>query len=56
MHVFDYSFLDTGLLPAEMVTLSSTVAAFGVISEERREKILSRSISRLQVKIWQKEK
>ena len=36
MHVFDYSFLDTGLLPAEMVTLASTVAAFGAISDERR--------------------
>ena len=37
MHVFDYSFLDTGLLPAEMVTLTSTIAAFNAISNERKE-------------------
>ena len=37
MHIFDYSFLDTSLLPAEMVTLTSTIAAFNAISNERKE-------------------
>lgn len=37
MHIFDYSFLDEGLLPAEIVNLTSTIAAFNAISETRRE-------------------
>ena len=32
MHIFDYSFLDDGLLPAEIVNLTSTVSAFHAIS------------------------
>lgn len=38
MHIFDYSFLDEGLLPAEIVNLTSTISAFNAISGERKEK------------------
>lgn len=38
MHIFDYSFLDNGLLPASIVNLTSTISAFKAISGERREK------------------
>ena len=38
MHIFDYSFLDKGLLPAEIVNLTSTISAFNAISGERKEK------------------
>ena len=38
MHIFDYSFLDKGMLPAEIVNLTSTISAFNVISGERKEK------------------
>ncbi len=38
MHIFDYSFLDNGLLPAEIVNLTSTIAAFNAISGTRKEK------------------
>lgn len=37
MHIFDYSFLDEGLLPAEIVNLTSTIAAFNAISGTRKE-------------------
>ena len=30
MHIFDYTFLDEGLLPAEIVNLTATIAAFNV--------------------------
>jgi hypothetical protein len=36
MHIFDYGFLDDGLLPAELVNLTSTISALNAISEERR--------------------
>ena len=36
MHIFDYSFLDDGLLPAEIVNLTSTIAAFNAISGTRK--------------------
>lgn len=36
MHIFDYSFLDNGLLPAEIVNLTSAIAAFDGISNERK--------------------
>ena len=38
MHKFDYSFLDEGVLPAELVNLTSTISALNAISEERRDK------------------
>ena len=38
MHKFDYNFLDEGLLPAEIVNLTSTIAAFNAISGERKDK------------------
>ena len=38
MHIFDYSFLDNGVLPAEIVNLTSTISALNAISEERRDK------------------
>ncbi len=38
MHKFDYSFLDEGLLPAEIVNLTSTISAFNAISGERKER------------------
>ena len=37
MHIFDYSFLDEGLLPAEIVNLTSTISAFYAISGTRKE-------------------
>lgn len=37
MHIFDYSFLDEGLLPAEIVNLTATIAAFNAISGIRKE-------------------
>ena len=37
MHIFDYSFLDEGLLPAEIVNLTATIAAFNAISDTRKE-------------------
>ena len=41
MHVFDYGFLDDGLLPAELVNLTSTISALNAISEERRGRNLT---------------
>lgn len=38
MHRFDYSFLDEGVLPAEIVNLTATISALNAISEERRDK------------------
>lgn len=38
MHIFDYTFLDEGLLPAEIVNLTSTISAFNAISTERKER------------------
>ena len=35
MHIFDYSFLDNGLLPAGIVNLTATISAFKAISGER---------------------
>ena len=37
MHIFDYSFLDEGLLPAEIVNLTATITAFNAISDMRKE-------------------
>ncbi|MBE5901111.1 MAG: Fic family protein [Lachnospiraceae bacterium] len=37
MHIFDYSFLEEGVLPAEMVNLVSSIAAFNVLAMERKE-------------------
>lgn len=37
MHIFDYSFLDDGLLPAAIVNLTSTIAAFNAISGTRKD-------------------
>ncbi len=37
MHIFDYSFLDEGLLPAEIVNLTATITAFNAISYTRKE-------------------
>ena len=37
MHIFDYSFLDEGLLPAEIVNLTATISAFNAISDTRKE-------------------
>ena len=39
MHIFDYSFLDEGLLPAEIVNLTSTIAAFNAISGTRKDRL-----------------
>jgi hypothetical protein len=36
MHIFDYSFLDEGLLPADIVNLTTSIAAFNAISTERK--------------------
>lgn len=38
MHIFDYSFLDNGMLPAEMVNLTSAISAFNAISSERKDR------------------
>ena len=37
MHIFDYSFLDEGLLPAEIVNLTASIAAFNAISGNRKD-------------------
>lgn len=36
MHIFDYSFLDNGMLPADMVNITATISAFNAISETRK--------------------
>ncbi|MCR4604903.1 MAG: Fic family protein [Eubacterium sp.] len=36
MHIFDYSFLDKGLLPADMLNLTSAISAFHALSSERK--------------------
>jgi len=36
MHVFDYSFLQNALLPAQLVNLTSSIASLSVLSNERR--------------------
>ena len=36
MHIFDYSFLDEGVLPAGLVNLTSAISALNAISEERK--------------------
>lgn len=36
MHIFDYSFLDNGLLPTGIVSLTSTISALNAISGERK--------------------
>ena len=41
MHIFDYSFLDDGVLPAELVNLTSTISALNALSEERRNRNIS---------------
>ena len=41
MHIFDYSFLDEGVLPAELVNLTSTISALNALSEERRSRNIS---------------
>lgn len=38
MHIFDYSFLDNGLLPAGIVNLTATISSFKAISGERMDK------------------
>lgn len=50
MHIFDYSFLDEGLLPAEIVNLTATITAFNAISDTRKEsnKVYILSWKRLQ--------
>ena len=35
MHIFDYSFLDEGLLPAEIVNLTATITAFKMCIRDR---------------------
>ena len=37
MHIFDYSFLEDGLLPADIVNLTSSIAAFNAIEGTRKE-------------------
>ena len=36
MHIFDYSFLDNGLLPAGIVNLTSTISALKALADERK--------------------
>lgn len=36
MHIFDYSFLDNGLLPSSIVNLTATISAFKALADERR--------------------
>lgn len=36
MHIFDYSFLDNGMLPAELVNLTATISAFNALSQNRQ--------------------
>ena len=38
MHIFDYSFLENGLLPAGIVYLTATISAFKALSGERKDK------------------
>jgi len=38
MHIYDYSFLDNGLLPAGIVNLTSSISAFNALCGERKEK------------------
>ncbi|MBQ8597220.1 MAG: Fic family protein [Lachnospiraceae bacterium] len=38
MHIFDYSFLDNGLLPAGITNLTSTISALAALADERRDK------------------
>ena len=38
MHIFDYSFLENGLLPAGIVNLTATISAFKALSGERKDK------------------
>lgn len=38
MHIFDYSFLDNGLLPAGIVNLTSAISALAALANERRDK------------------
>lgn len=38
MHIFDYSFLDNGLLPTGIVNLTSTISALKALASERRDK------------------
>ena len=37
MHIFDYSFLDQGVLPAQIVNLTSTISALNAISGQRKD-------------------
>lgn len=53
MHIFDYSFLDNGLLPTGILNLTSTISALKALASERREKNLQvytqlESIARVQ--------
>ena len=36
MHIFDYSFLDNGLLPTGIVNLTATISALKALADERR--------------------
>lgn len=38
MHIFDYSFLDNGLLPTGIVNLTSTISALKALADERKNK------------------
>ena len=38
MHIFDYSFLDNGLLPTGIINLTSTISALAALANERRDK------------------
>lgn len=40
MHIFDYSFLDNGLLPTSILNLTSTISALKALANERRDKNL----------------
>ena len=38
MHIFDYSFLDNGLLPTGIVNLTSTISALKALADERKSR------------------
>lgn len=41
MHIFDYSFLNNGMLPAEIVNLASSVSAFHTLASDRKTRFKS---------------
>ena len=53
MHIFDYSFLDNGMLPTGIANLTATISAFNALSGERKNANLTtytelESIARIQ--------